>query len=102
MTAAQTLLVMAALVAANLPFLTQTLFLGIPCRLSKKPFYLRLLELLIWYGLLGGIAAWFESSAYGAVYRQGWEFYAITLCLFLVFAFPGFTYRYLWPHRRHA
>ena len=36
-----------------------------------------------------------ESRA-GPVYRQRWEFYAVTVCLFLVFAYPGFIYRYLW------
>jgi hypothetical protein len=32
-------------------------------------------------------------------HSQNWEFYAVTACLFLVFAFPGFTYRYLWRRR---
>jgi hypothetical protein len=26
---------------------------------------------------------------------QGWEFYAIVICLFLTFAFPGFVWRIL-------
>ena len=29
---------------------------------------------------------------------QGWEFYAVTLTLFVTLAFPGFVYRYL-AHR---
>ena len=28
--------------------------------------------------------------------RTNWEFYAVTGSLFLVFAFPGFVYRYFW------
>ncbi|MBX9849070.1 MAG: DUF2818 family protein [Rhodocyclaceae bacterium] len=101
MTAAQILLVIAALSAANLPFLTQRSFLGIPCRKTDKPIHLRLLELIVLYFLLGILTIWFESSAYGAAYSQGWEFYAITFCLFLVLAYPGFVFRYLWPHRKH-
>jgi hypothetical protein len=27
---------------------------------------------------------------------QGWQFYATTGALFIVFAFPGFVWRYLW------
>lgn len=102
MTAAQTLLVIAALFAANLPFLTQITFLGLPCRKSPKGLPLRLLELVFLYLILGLAAAGFESSAYGAVYPQRWEFYAITFCLFLVLAYPGFVYRYLWQRRKHA
>lgn len=102
MTAAQTLLVIAALCAANLPFLTQRSFLGIPCRKTDKPIHLRLLELIALYLLLGILTLGLETSAYGAAYPQGWEFYAITFCLFLVLAYPGFVFRYLWPRRKHA
>ena len=102
MTAAQIFLVIASLFAANLPFVTQRSLFGIPCRKTDKPFWLRLLELLASYFLLGGLSIWFEGSAYGAAYTQGWEFYAITFCLFLVLAYPGFVYRYLWSRRQHA
>jgi hypothetical protein len=102
MTAAQIILVIAALLAANLPFLTQRTFVGIPGLKCDKPFWLRLLELVLLYLLLGALAAWFESTAYGEIYKQGWEFYAITVCLFLVFAYPGFVYRYLWHKHKHA
>jgi hypothetical protein len=30
----------------------------------------------------------------GEIYSQDWEFYAVALCLFLVFALPGFIYRH--------
>ncbi|MEY4711160.1 MAG: hypothetical protein RIS88_610, partial [Pseudomonadota bacterium] len=30
---------------------------------------------------------------------QGWEFYAVTVTLFLTLAFPGFVYRYLYQRR---
>jgi hypothetical protein len=32
----------------------------------------------------------------GQLAPQDWEFYAVTRCLFLVFAFPGFVYKVLW------
>lgn len=101
MTAAQMLLVVAVLLAANFPFLTPGRFLGV-ARKCGKPFWLCLLELCIFYLGIGLLTAWYENYAYGDVYRQGWEFYAITACLFLVLAFPGFLYRYLWQHRTHA
>ena len=37
-----------------------------------------------------------ESRLHGAPYPQSWEFYVIGICLFLVAAFPGFIYRYMW------
>lgn len=96
MTAAQTLTVIAAFAAANLPFLTERLFLGIPGRKHEKPLHLRLLELVLLYLVLGFASRALEGMAYGDAYAQNWEFYAITFCLFLVFAYPGFVYRYLW------
>ncbi|BBB67332.1 hypothetical protein UNDYM_3079 [Undibacterium sp. YM2] len=59
-----------------------------------KSLWLRLLELIILYFCVGGIAFVLESAA-GNRFPQGWEFYAINACLFLVLAFPGFVYRYL-------
>ena len=43
--------------------------------------------------IAGGLA---ESRLHGAPYPQSWEFYVIGICLFLVAAFPGFIYRYMW------
>ena len=99
MTAAQFLIVIAAFAAANLPFLTQRTFLGVPGRRTDKPLGLRLVELFLSYLIIGILAALLEAGAYGMAYSQGWEFYAITFCLFLVLAYPGFVYRYLWKHR---
>lgn len=42
------------------------------------------------------IAYFVERLVMGQVWPQGWEFYSITFCLFLVFSFPGFVYRVLW------
>ena len=45
---------------------------------------------------IAGIAAWLMESRAGQVHPQRWEFYAVTVCLFLVFAYPGFVYRFFW------
>ena len=42
------------------------------------------------------IAYFAEQFVMGQVWPQGWEFYSITLCVFLVLSFPGFVYRVLW------
>ncbi len=46
------------------------------------------------YLLIGGLAMLLESRA-GNVFAQTWEFYVITIFLFVVLAFPGFVFRYL-------
>lgn len=96
-TAAALLVIGLGLVAANLPFLTERLLLVLPPPGGRKRWWLRFIELAVWYLAVGGIAYALERRL-GNVFTQGWEFYAITLCLFLVFAYPGFVYRYL---RRH-
>ncbi|MFX5697202.1 DUF2818 family protein, partial [Acinetobacter baumannii] len=64
-----------------------------------KPIWLRLLELVVLYFLVG-VAAHLLESGIGNVFSQGWEFYAITACLFLVLAYPGYVMRYL--RKQHA
>ena len=87
------------MVAANLPFINhRTLIIG-PLALPKKALVLRLLELVVLYFLVGGMALLLERRA-GQIAPQGWEFYAITGTLFITLAFPGFVYRYLL--RRHG
>jgi len=89
-------LIILALVGANLPFINQRLFALIPLKIksTKKSFWIRLAELISCYFLIGGLGYVFES-AIGNVFPQGWEFYAISACLFIVLAFPGFVYQYL-------
>lgn len=60
----------------------------------RKSFFARLIELLVFYGLVGALGVAFEALI-GNVFPQGWEFYAITLSLYMVLAYPGFVYRYL-------
>lgn len=94
MNATQLILVLLALLAANLPWFSPRLFYCVP--LKHKHVGWHLLELIALYFLLGALALLAEKNAAGQIMRQHWEFYAITACLFLVFAFPGFVYRHLW------
>jgi hypothetical protein len=97
------LLVALALSSANLPFLSERLFGFIPWRRAGapavKPFWLRLAEIVVLYFIVGGIGFAFEATL-GNRFAQQWEFYAITFSLYLVLAYPGFVYRYLF--QRHG
>lgn len=86
--------IMLAVAAANIPFLNERLLLLVPLRSPSKSLWLRLLELAVLYFLVLGIA-WLMEARIGNAFPQRWEFYAITVCLFLVAAYPGFVYRYL-------
>lgn len=90
---------MLAVFAANMPFVNERLFLVIPIGHPIKPVWIRLLELSALYGLVRIIAFLLEARA-GNAFSQRWEFYAVTICLFLVFAYPGFVLRYL--RKRHG
>lgn len=87
------LVLLAALVAANLPFVTVRL-LGVMTLAGGKSLGVRLLEVIVFYGLVGLLGAALEQHA-GQVTPQGWEFFAITFAFFVTLAFPGFIYRYL-------
>jgi hypothetical protein len=101
------LVVAISLAAANLPFLTERVFGLVPLKPGTagdgssprtKSLPLRLLELIVLYFVVGFLARMLESRI-GGVFAQNWEFYAITGCLFLVLAFPGFVLRYLRKRR---
>jgi hypothetical protein len=91
---AHLVLILLALLAANLPWFSGRLFYVIP--LKKKHFGWCLLELLTLYFIIGGIARLVERSSMGQIAPQTWEFYATTVALFIVFAFPGFVWRTMW------
>ena len=93
-----TILLLVALIAANLPFLLERIFFIIQPQHGSKNFAWRLLELVILYFIVGGIGLLLENKI-GDIHRQNWEFYTITTALFIVFAYPGFVYRYLWRRR---
>ena len=88
------LLILLALVAANLPFVNQRLMTVVPLRAPVKNLAWRLLELVLWYFIVLGVGLAVEK-AQGQIHTQGWVFYAVTGALFLTLAFPGFVYRYL-------
>jgi len=61
---------------------------------GSKPFISRLLEWLALYALTLTLGFALETQL-GNPFPQRWEFYAITLSLYLVPAFPAFVWRYL-------
>ena len=96
-TASVWVVLLVALVAANLPFFNDRLFGVVPLPIPKT-LAIRFAELVVLYFIAGGIGLLFERRA-GQIAPQGWEFYAVTGALFIVLAFPGFTWRYLMKHR---
>lgn len=66
-------------------------------RKVHKSFFSRLLEVCVFYGIVGALGFAFEASI-GNPFSQTWVFYTITFALFLVLAYPGFVYRYLMRH----
>lgn len=91
-------LLVLALLAANLPFVNQRLLL-VGRALERKSLGWRLLELVLLYFLVGGVGLAMEQYA-GQIAPQGWEFYAVTGTMFTTLAFPGFVYRYLMQRAR--
>jgi Protein of unknown function (DUF2818) len=88
--------ILLALLAANWPFITQRLF-GVLRLANDKSLFIRLLELIALYFVIGGIGLLLEQRL-GQIAPQKWEFYAITATAFITFAFPGFVWRYLMKH----
>lgn len=93
-TAAVWLVLVVAIVAANLPFLNERLFVIGPRQQPQKYFGWRLVELVAFALLtllLGGVL----EASIGQRAPQAWEFYAAGGCLFITLASPGFVWRYL-------
>jgi hypothetical protein len=88
------ILLLLALLAANLPWFSDRLFYVVPLR--AKHLGWRLFELVALYFVVGAIAYFVERSTMGQVAPQAWQFYAVTAALFIVFAFPGFVWRTMW------
>lgn len=93
------LVILLAVLAANLPFVNERLFAIVPMKAEAKSLWLRLFELAVLFFAVRGIAYLLEERI-GNAFAQGWQFYVIAACLFLVSAFPGFVWRYL--RRRHG
>ncbi len=90
------LVILLALLAANWPFITQRLF-GVLRLKEGKTLFIRLLELVTLYFVIGGMGLLLEQRL-GQIAPQKWEFYAISATAFITFAFPGFVWRYLLKH----
>ena len=88
------LVLITALIAANLPFANERLFIVGPRRVPNKALGWRLLELLLLFAGVLGLGLLLEARI-GQRHPQGWEFYAAAFAMFLTFAFPGFIWRYL-------
>lgn len=91
------LVLLAAVCAANLPFMSHRLFLVLKLA-QPKSLAMRLGELVAYYFAVGGLGLLLENHS-GQIAPQGWEFYAITGTLFITLAFPGFIARYLLKQR---
>jgi hypothetical protein len=91
------LVIFVSVLAANMPFVAQRFLMVFQLK-APKTLGLRLLELIIFYFIAGGLGLLLENRV-GQIAPQGWEFYAITGALFITLAFPGFIYRYLLKHR---
>lgn len=96
-TASIWLVLVLALCAANLPFLTERALGVVPLARGKSLAW-RLGELVVLYFVVGAIGMLLERHG-GQNAPQPWEFYAVTGALFLTFAFPGFVWRYLYKPR---
>ncbi len=91
-------LTLAALVAANLPFVNHRVMAMGP-RLAHKHLGWRLGEWLVWLVLFVALGQSFERWL-SQVAPQAWAFYAVMVCLFATLSFPGFVYCYLLKRRR--
>lgn len=106
------LLLLVALLVANLPWLNERVFALVRLRSESKPFWLRLVEWVLGFALVG-LLAWrlelgcqISASAFlglaecpGELHPKSWEFFTVVIVLYAVFALPGFIY--FVERRRH-
>lgn len=81
---------------ANVPFVSAS-FLGFFC-VKHKSIGLRILEIAIGYlaVLFLGVCIEINLAQFTV---QSWPFYVLTLCGFLILAFPGIVYCFFWSKR---
>lgn len=91
-TAAAVVWLVSGFVLANWPFFTEKKFFLFG--LGFKTMGFRIVELSVGFALLLAIGFGLEASI-GRLQTQTWNFYAISLCVFLLMAYPGFVWRYL-------
>lgn len=87
-----TVLLLGAFLLANAPFLSARLCFVGP-RKDTHPWW-RVGELVFAYALFIALGKGVERYV-GQSSPQAWQFYAVSACLFLTMAFPGFVWRYL-------
>ena len=87
-------LLLIAVLAANLPWTSERIAFVWPAPSRGKPEWVRLLEWLVLFFVVGLIGAGMEYRTQGQLQIQGWEFWVIALSLFATFALPGFVYRH--------
>ncbi|MCE5387412.1 MAG: DUF2818 family protein [Acidithiobacillus sp.] len=88
-----TLYIVMAFLAANIPWFSHRRYLIGPSAPAKTlPWYLG--EWLAAYVIMGLVGMVLERILLGSNHGQGWEFYVIALCMFAVFAIPGFLWRF--------
>lgn len=93
-------LLLLALFSANVPFLNNRLYFFKPVGIGKeKQTWVRFLELIVLYFIVGLVGLVLENKINGQIHPQDWEFYAITFFMFLVFAVPGFIFQYTYKKR---
>lgn len=86
------LLLTVGVVAANLPWISDRLLFVLPLERGKAV-RIRLLEWFLMYGLFLLAGLGLERAVDGGLHRQTWIFYAVTVCIFAVFAAPGVIWR---------
>lgn len=82
---------LAAWLAASLPWRSSAV-LGVarrwPQSLSTKPLWLTLIESLVLYSAVFAVMFALENQR-GQLASQGWQFWVIALCLWVVLTFPA-------------
>jgi len=95
--AAVWLVLLVAIVAANLPFVNERLFVVGP-RQAPKSIGWRIVELVLALALTLVLGFALEARI-GQIQTQDWQFYVAFGFFFATLAFPGFVWRYL--RRQH-
>lgn len=84
-----------AALAANVPFFSEKVLFVWQPKSTSKHFVWRVFELAFYFVLIGFVARLLEAQL-SPVHEQNWQFYASTLAVFIVLAWPGFVWRYFW------
>ncbi len=80
---------------ANLPFIARR-FMGLVSLRTPKAGVTLFVEVLLCYSLSLLGVSFVETQLEGVSYSQGWEFYVVLSCLFVVAGFPGFVRHFFW------